>query len=83
VTHKRTLTNVGAAGTYKVSAAAMPGVAVAVEPTELAFTSAGEKKSYTVSFTAKSQPSGTAGFGRLVWSDGKHSVASPIAFTWT
>ncbi|XP_052147997.1 subtilisin-like protease SBT1.7 [Oryza glaberrima] len=83
VTHRRTLTNVGAAGTYKVSAAAMPRVAVAVEPTELAFTSAGEKKSYTVSFTAKSQPSGTAGFGRLVWSDGKHSVASPIAFTWT
>uniref|UniRef100_A0A0E0KG86 Subtilisin-like protease n=1 Tax=Oryza punctata TaxID=4537 RepID=A0A0E0KG86_ORYPU len=83
VTHRRTLTNVGAAGTYKVSTAAMSGVTVAVEPTELAFTSAGEKKSYTVSFTAKSQPSGTAGFGRLVWSDGKHSVASPIAFTWT
>jgi hypothetical protein len=55
-----------------------------VKPTELEFTAAGEKKSYTVSFTAaKSQPSGTAGFGRLVWSDGKHSVASPIALTWT
>ncbi|KAL5210635.1 hypothetical protein ABZP36_006258 [Zizania latifolia] len=83
VTHRRTLTNVGAAGTYKVDAVAMPGVTVSVEPTDLAFTSSGEKKSYTVSFTAKSQPSGTAGFGRLVWSDGKHSVASPIAFTWT
>ncbi|CAN6317647.1 unnamed protein product [Urochloa humidicola] len=86
VTHKRTLSNVGGAGTYKVStsvAGAAEGVAVDVEPKELAFASAGEKKSYTVRFTSRSQPSGTSGFGRLVWSDGKHSVASPIAFTWT
>jgi len=86
VTHTRTLTSVGGAGTYKVSTSvsgAARGVAVAVEPEELEFASAGEKKSYTVRFTSRSQPSGTAGFGRLVWSDGKHSVASPIAFTWT
>ncbi|KAJ1294587.1 hypothetical protein BS78_01G156600 [Paspalum vaginatum] len=85
VTHTRTLTNVGGPGTYRVSTslADAEGVTVAVEPTELAFTSAGEKKSYTVRFTSKSRPSGTAGFGRLVWSDGKHSVASPVAFTWT
>lgn len=85
VTHTRTLTNVGAAGTYKVDASvSISGVTVDVKPTELEFTAVGEKKSYTVSFTAaKSQPSGTAGFGRLVWSDGKHSVASPIALTWT
>ncbi|XP_021306681.1 subtilisin-like protease SBT1.7 [Sorghum bicolor] len=85
VTHTRTLTSVGGAGTYKVSTAlaAAKGVAVDVEPAELEFTKVGEKKSYTVKFTSKSQPSGTTGFGRLVWSDGKHSVASPIAFTWT
>ncbi|KAF8722091.1 hypothetical protein HU200_022726 [Digitaria exilis] len=90
VTHTRTLTNVGGAGKYRVSTAtvasggaAAEGVDVKVEPEELAFTSAGEKKSYTVRFTSRSQPSGTSGFGRLVWSDGKHSVASPIAFTWT
>ncbi|KAL6599624.1 hypothetical protein ACP70R_045761 [Stipagrostis hirtigluma subsp. patula] len=84
VTHTRTLTNVGGPGTYKVSTTvAVKGVTVAVEPTVLAFSSAGEKKSYTVSFTSKSQPSGTVGFGRLVWTDGKHDVASPIAFTWT
>jgi len=86
VTHTRTLTSVGGAGTYKVSTSvsgAARGVAVVVEPAVLAFASAGEKKSYTVRFTSRSQPSGTAGFGRLVWSDGKHSVASPIAFTWT
>ncbi|VAI02517.1 unnamed protein product [Triticum turgidum subsp. durum] len=85
VTHTRTLTNVGAAGTYKVDASvSMSGVTVDVKPAKLEFTAAGEKKSYTVTFTAaKSQPSGTAGFGRLVWSDGKHTVASPIAITWT
>ncbi|CAL4943174.1 unnamed protein product [Urochloa decumbens] len=83
VTHTRTVTNVGGAGTYKVSTSAAEGVAVEVEPKELAFAAAGEKKSYTVKFTSRSQPSGTSGFGRLVWSDGKHSVASPIAFTWT
>lgn len=85
VTHTRTVTNVGAAGTYKVDTpVSVPGVTVDVKPTELAFSVAGEKKSYTVSFTAaKSQPSGTAAFGRLVWSDGKHTVASPIAVTWT
>ncbi|XP_062211782.1 subtilisin-like protease SBT1.7 [Phragmites australis] len=83
VTHTRTLTNVGGPGTYKVSTTVTEkGVTVDVKPTELAFTSVGEKKSYTVSFTSKSQPSGTTGFGRLVWSDGKYSVASPIAFTW-
>uniref|UniRef100_A0A0A9CNH5 Subtilisin-like protease n=1 Tax=Arundo donax TaxID=35708 RepID=A0A0A9CNH5_ARUDO len=84
VTHTRTLTNVGGPGKYKVSTAfAAKGVAMDVEPAELEFTSVGEKKSYTVRFTSKSQPSGTTGFGRLVWSDGKHNVASPIAFTWT
>jgi subtilisin family serine protease len=84
VTHTRTLTNVGGPGTYKVSTSvAVKGVTVAVQPAELEFTSAGEKKSYTVTFTSKTQPSGTTGFGRLVWSDGKHTVASPIAFTWT
>ncbi|CAN6287554.1 unnamed protein product [Urochloa humidicola] len=86
VTHTRTVTNVGGAGTYRVSTstgAAAEGVGVEVEPKELAFAAAGEKKSYTVRFTSRSQPSGSSGFGRLVWSDGKHSVASPIAFTWT
>jgi hypothetical protein len=63
----------------------MSGVTVDVKPKELEFAAVGEKKSFTVSFTAaKSQPSGTVGFGRLVWSDGgKHSVACPIAVTWT
>ncbi|KAJ4788127.1 Subtilisin-like protease [Rhynchospora pubera] len=86
VKHVRTVTNVGAAGVYKATASAKVdggAVSIAVEPSELSFSKSGEKKSYTVSFTAPSLPSGSTGFGQLVWSDGKHIVASPIALTWT
>ncbi|KAJ3685507.1 hypothetical protein LUZ61_014671 [Rhynchospora tenuis] len=86
VKHVRTATNVGASGVYKATASAKVdggAVSIAVEPSELSFSKSGEKKSYTVSFTAPSLPSGSTGFGQLVWSDGKHIVASPIALTWT
>ncbi|KAG6532484.1 hypothetical protein ZIOFF_006330 [Zingiber officinale] len=83
VKHTRTLTNVGTPGTYRATVSSPEEVSVAVYPQELCFASTGERKSYTVSFSAASQPSGSAVFGRLVWSDGKHVVASPLAFTWT
>ncbi|XP_042420089.1 subtilisin-like protease SBT1.7 [Zingiber officinale] len=81
--HTRTLTNVGTPGTYTATVTAPAEVKVTVDPQELNFVSAGERKSYTVSFSAASQPSGSAAFGRLQWSDRKHVVASPLAFTWT
>ncbi|VAI37061.1 unnamed protein product [Triticum turgidum subsp. durum] len=84
--HTRTLTNVGKPGTYKVTAAAAAGgtaIKVSVEPSTLSFSKVGEKKSYTVSFAAGGKPSGTNGFGRLVWSSEHHVVASPILATWT
>jgi subtilisin family serine protease len=86
VKHIRTVTNVGPAGVYKVTTSAKVdggAVSIAVEPSELSFSKNGEKKSYTVTFSAPSLPSGTTGFGKLVWSDEKHVVASPIALTWT
>lgn len=86
VKHVRTVTNVGPAGVYKATTSAKVdggAVTVAVEPSELSFSKSGEKKSFTVSFSAPSLPSGSTAFGRLVWSDGKHVVASPIALTWT
>ncbi|XP_042375999.1 subtilisin-like protease SBT1.7 [Zingiber officinale] len=83
VKHKRTLTNVGAPGTYKATVSAPAEVSVAVYPLELSFASTGGRKTYTVSFSAASQRSGSTAFGRLVWCDGKHVVASPLAFTWT
>lgn len=84
VKHTRTLTNVGAPATYKVSVASeLSSVKILVEPQSLSFSKAYEKKTYTVTFTAASMPSGTTSFARLEWSDGEHIVGSPIAFSWT
>ncbi|KAF7828649.1 subtilisin-like protease SBT1.7 [Senna tora] len=83
VKHKRTLTNVGAAGTYSVSATSdNPSIQISVEPKVLSFKE-NENKSYTVTFTTSASTSQSQnGFGSLAWSDGKHVVGSPISFSW-
>ncbi|KAM7280144.1 hypothetical protein ACFE04_007278 [Oxalis oulophora] len=84
VKYTRTLTNVGPPATYNVSLSSdTQYVKMSVEPASLHFEKADEKKSYTVTFTAMSMLLGTRSFARLQWSDGKHIVSSPIAFTWT
>ncbi|KAF7817449.1 subtilisin-like protease SBT1.7 [Senna tora] len=84
VIYRRTLMNVGTAGTYKVSVSSQsPSVKIVVEPQTLSFKQVYEKKSYTVTFTSASMPSGTTTFAHLEWSDGKHRVGSPIALSWT
>ncbi|XP_020211184.1 subtilisin-like protease SBT1.7 [Cajanus cajan] len=81
--YTRTLTNVGAPATYKVSVSQSPTVNIVVQPQTLSFRELNERKNYTVTFTSSSKPSGTASFAYLEWSDGKHKVTSPIAFSWT
>ncbi|KAG4973181.1 hypothetical protein JHK87_030002 [Glycine soja] len=83
VKHKRTLTNVGDAGTYKVSVTVdISSVKIAVEPNVLSFNK-NEKKSYTITFTVSGPPPpSNFGFGRLEWSNGKNVVGSPISITW-
>lgn len=84
VQYKRILTNVGTPSTYKVSVSSQsPLDKIVVEPQTLSFKELNEKKSYTVTFTSHSMPSGTTSFAHLEWSDGKHKVTSPIAFSWT
>ncbi|KAF5736206.1 subtilisin-like protease SBT1.7 [Tripterygium wilfordii] len=85
IKHTRTLTNVGAPGTYKVSLSSdNPAVKISVEPATLSFTQTNEKKPFVVTFTAVStMPSNTNVFGHLEWSDGKHVVGSPIGVSWT
>ncbi|KAI9118029.1 hypothetical protein K1719_010361 [Acacia pycnantha] len=82
VQYKRTLTNVGTPGTYKVSVVSS-SVKIVVEPQTLRFERLYEKQSYTVTFTSTSMPSGTTSFAHLKWSDGSHIVSSPIGFSWT
>ncbi|CAN0917945.1 Subtilisin-like protease SBT1.7 [Linum grandiflorum] len=86
-TQSRTLTNVevgpGAEYTVSVSPKEIPGVKIEVEPTTLSFENVNEKKTYTVTFTADSMPMSTNSFARLEWSNGKRTVGSPIAVSWT
>ncbi|RLN34776.1 hypothetical protein C2845_PM03G17820 [Panicum miliaceum] len=88
-THPRTATNVGRPGTYRAAANVTvaagrhgPGPAAAitvkVEPAEMRFSQAGEKQSYSVSFTSGAMTAGTVGFGRLVWTSDMYVVSSPI-----
>lgn len=84
VKYTRTLTNVGTPATYKVSVSSeTQAVKIVVDPESLTFSKPNEMKTYTVTFTASSMPSGTTSFARLVWSDEQHNVGSPIAFGWT
>ncbi|KAK8492521.1 hypothetical protein V6N12_041703 [Hibiscus sabdariffa] len=83
VTYTRTLTNVGAPATYKVSLYSQTqAVEMSVEPATLNFSEQYEEKSYRVTFRASSKPTGSTSFARLEWSDGKHIVGSPIAYSW-
>ncbi|XP_051139390.1 subtilisin-like protease SBT1.7 [Andrographis paniculata] len=84
VKYTRTLTNMGQPASYKVSISQeTKEVKIVVIPEVLKFSKPNEKKTYTVTFTADSMPSGTTSFAHLEWSDGKHIVSSPIAFSWT
>jgi hypothetical protein len=83
IKHTRTLTNVGAAGTYRVSTKSdAQFVKILVEPEVLSFKK-NEKKSYTITFiTSGSKPNTSQSFGSLEWSNGKTVVRSSIAFSW-
>ncbi|KAG8377523.1 hypothetical protein BUALT_Bualt08G0041800 [Buddleja alternifolia] len=84
VKYTRTLTNVGNPATYKVSISQeTKAVRIMVTPEVLDFSTPNERKTYTVTFSASSMPSGTSSFAHLEWSDGKHIVGSPIVFSWT
>lgn len=78
-TFKRTVTNVGEANsTYKASVEMPPLVSVTVEPSELAFSSVGETRSFKVKVSggvAYQQPIVS---GSITWNDGKHSVRTPL-----
>lgn len=75
----RTVTNVGPASTYNVTVDAPAGIDVAVSPSTLALAN-GESATYYVTFTTLSGATLDAWtFGSLTWSDGLHSVRSPIA----
>ncbi|RDY01852.1 Subtilisin-like protease, partial [Mucuna pruriens] len=76
----RTVTNVGTpTSTYVVRANVLEGFKVLVHPSSLTFNTIGEKKRFRVILHATSVPShGFPVFGNLSWTDGNHTVTSPI-----
>ncbi|KAK9168276.1 hypothetical protein Syun_000416 [Stephania yunnanensis] len=77
----RTVTNVGVANsTYRATVASPSYVIVSVEPKVLSFKSLNEKQSFIVKVSLKDPPGEVlVASASLVWSDGIHSVRSPIA----
>ncbi|XP_030964441.1 subtilisin-like protease SBT4.3 [Quercus lobata] len=82
VTFHRTVTNVGFANsTYKATTFTNSEVKIIVEPEVISFTSVNEKSSFVVHVTGGQGilPNNySKASSSLVWSDGSHSVRSPV-----
>jgi hypothetical protein len=75
----RTVTNVsGRYGVYVADVQAPVGIKVSVNPRFFAI-GPGKSKTYTVKFTTTSAALNTYALGALTWTDGYHSVRSPLA----
>jgi len=73
----RTVTNVGnSTATYNATAS-VTGFNAVVSPTQLVL-APGESKSYTVTISRTNAPDNTWRFGALTWTDGVHTVRSPL-----
>ena len=77
MTLTRTVTNVGSTRATYTASANVAGYSVEVNPSTLVL-APGEKASFTVKFTRSTAPIDTWAYGKLVWSDGVHSVRSPL-----
>ncbi|KAG1326274.1 subtilisin-like protease SBT1.5 [Cocos nucifera] len=83
----RTVLNVGEEKSeYGASVKEPKGVRLVVEPQKLVFEGKGQKQEFAVKVSAEavSLPAGNSRteFGSVTWSDGKHTVRSPVAVTW-
>ncbi|WP_241516909.1 S8 family serine peptidase [Roseateles puraquae] len=78
VTVTRSVTNVSSStSTYNATVTSPAGFNTTVSPTQLTL-APGETKSFTVTLTKAGSALNVWKFGQLVWSDGTHSVRSPI-----
>ncbi|XP_057842560.2 subtilisin-like protease SBT1.7 [Cryptomeria japonica] len=87
VVRRRTVTNVGAAGsTYKVQVEEPSGMKVSVEPATLEFTKENQKLNFRVIFqSAVIKAKEEATFGEISWNcvrGGTHVVRSPVVVQW-
>ncbi|KAF1898012.1 hypothetical protein Lal_00032774 [Lupinus albus] len=79
INFKRTVTNVGIANsTYKATILPNPGIQISVVPKTLSFKSLHKKQSFVVTITGGKLLQKNVLTSSLVWSDGTHTVRSPI-----
>ena len=77
-TIRRTLTNVGkATATYSAGISGLAGLTTVVTPSSLTL-APGENRAFTITFTRMTAPINAYVGGQLTWTDGTHSVRSPV-----
>ncbi|XP_009396709.3 subtilisin-like protease SBT5.3 [Musa acuminata AAA Group] len=76
----RVVKNVGSPGTYSVRVIEPRGISVTVSPTNLTFDEVGEEKKFEVTLKKIKEGESSAEyvFGRLIWTDRKHYVRTPL-----
>jgi len=74
----RRVTNVGPPARYDVTVDAPPGIDLTVRPESFTLDT-GQSQLFELEFQVHGAERETWSFGRLSWSDGEHTVASPIA----
>lgn len=74
----RTVTNVGPANSTYKATASPSSISIRVVPEVLSFKSVSQKKSFTVEIAGRGLKPGAQLSEEIVWSDGVHSVRSPI-----
>ncbi|XP_058085387.1 subtilisin-like protease SBT3.9 [Magnolia sinica] len=80
ITILRTVTNVGPVNSvYNASIEPPPTIHATVQPHILIFNSTAKKLSFTVTLSSTRKVIGGYYFGSLTWSDGVHTVRSPIS----
>lgn len=77
LTLTRTVTNVGDTPATYNATATLPGYTVAVQPATLTL-APGDKASFTVRLSRTTAPLNRWSYGSLTWSDGVHTVRSPL-----
>ena len=78
----RTVRNVGSTTATYSATASVPGYTVVVSPATLTI-APGAKATFTVKATRSTAPLSTWAYGSLVWSDGVHTVRSPLTLRGT
>src|SRR5471032_1190152 len=77
LTLQRTVSNVGVSSAVYNASASLPGFSVQVTPQSLSLTP-GESAQFQVRLTRTTAPVDTWVYGTLSWSDGAHTVRSPL-----